>query len=115
MRSLVSTGVAVAVAGLALSLIPSPAYAANSGTDSVMCYKYGPSPYINFSWSTGWTSTKVYYNSHCTFSKKVAFKFYNDGSTPFYKCRTIPAMTKSYVKFDFRNEILDINTNTAAC
>ncbi|MGW3275329.1 hypothetical protein ACWDFH_28260 [Streptomyces kronopolitis] len=139
MRTLTSAGAALAAVGLSLGLCSAPASAApavpaasaasqhsasaplaakappKSGKDSVKCH--GSSGRVNFSWKTGWSSTTVYYNNHCLGGTRTtaAFKFYNDGSTPFYKCVTFQGDSQGKYKFARINEIMDVNTDTRKC
>ncbi|MFH9224545.1 hypothetical protein [Streptomyces lydicus] len=59
----------------------------------------------------------VYYNNHCLGGTRVtaAFKFYNDGSTPFYKCVTFQGDSQGKYKFAHINEIMDVNKDTKKC
>lgn len=139
MRALTSAGATLAVVGLSLGLSSAPASAApagpavsgasqsavsttpaakappKSGKDSVTCS--GSSGRVNFSWKTGWSSTTVYYNNHCLGGTRTtaAFKFYNDGSTPFYKCVTFQGDAQGTYKFAHINEIMDVSKDTKKC
>ncbi|MEV6563490.1 hypothetical protein [Streptomyces kronopolitis] len=139
MRTLTSAGAALAAVGLSLGLSSAPASAApaapavsgasqhsvpappaakappKSGKDSVKCS--GSSGKVNFSWKTGWSSTTVYYNNHCLGGTRTtaAFKFYNNGSAPFYKCVTFQGDAQGKYKFAHINEIMDVNTDTKKC
>ncbi|MFI0818684.1 hypothetical protein ACH4TX_22740 [Streptomyces sp. NPDC021098] len=131
MRTLITAGGMLAAAGLTLSLMSAPAIAASdtgtastsaaqgkppkAGKGSVKCNEN--SSRINFSWKTGYASTKVYYNNHCLggFKTKVAFKFWNDGSTPWYKCVSFEGMTKGTYKFAHINPIMGVSKDTKKC
>ncbi|MFI0780032.1 hypothetical protein [Streptomyces sp. NPDC021212] len=131
MRALISAGGMLAAAGLTFGLMTAPASAApttasasttpaakpppKAGKGSVKCNENNSR--VNFSWKTGYASTKVYYNNHCLggFKTKVAFKFWNDGSTPFYKCVSFEGMTKGTYKFAHINEIMGVSKDTKKC
>ncbi|KAK1181997.1 hypothetical protein B7755_029970 [Streptomyces sp. NBS 14/10] len=128
MRTLISAGATLAAAGLTFGLMSAPAFAApaptasaaqaappKSGKDSIKCNESNAR--VNFSWKTGWTTTTVYYNNHCLGGTRItaAFVFYNDGSTPMYKCVTFQGMTQGKYKFGHINEIIDINRDTKKC
>ncbi|POX42681.1 hypothetical protein C3486_03665 [Streptomyces sp. Ru73] len=139
MRTFVSAGAILAAVGLGLVLSSAPASATpaapavpgasqptaaaapeakappKSGKDSITCNESNAR--VNFSWKTGWSSTTVYYNNHCLGGTRVtaAFKFYNDGSTPFYKCVTFQGDTQGKYKFAHINEIMDVNKDTKKC
>ncbi|MDC7338137.1 hypothetical protein [Streptomyces lydicus] len=139
MRTLTSAGAVLAAVGLSLGLSSAPASAApaapavsgasqllaatapaakappKSGKDSIKCNESNGR--VNFSWKTGWSSTTVYYNNHCLGGTRVtaAFKFYNDGSTPFYKCVTFQGDSQGKYKFAHINEIMDVNKDTKKC
>lgn len=139
MRALTSAGATLAAVGLSLGLSSAPASAApaaptvsgasqpsvsttlaahappKSGRDSIKCNETNGR--VNFSWKTGWSSTTVYYNNHCLGGTRVtaAFKFYNNGSTPFYKCVTFQGDSQGKYKFAHINEIMDVNKDTRKC
>ncbi|MEU9125422.1 hypothetical protein AB0C96_37300 [Streptomyces sp. NPDC048506] len=142
MRALTSAGATLAAVGLSLGLSSAPASAApaapaasgayqspasttlaalaakappKSGKDSIKCNESNAR--VNFSWKNGWSSTTVYYNNHCLGGTRItaAFKFYNDGSTPFYKCVTFQGDSQGKYKFAHINEIMDINKDTKKC
>ncbi len=125
MRTLITAGGMLAAAGLTLGLMSAPAFAASdsaaqgkppkSGRDSIQCNENKSR--VNFSWKTGYSSTKIYYNNHCLGGTKIkaAFKSWNDGSTPFYKCVTFEGMTQGTYKFAHINEIMDVNKDTKKC
>jgi hypothetical protein len=131
MRTLITAGGMLAATGLTLGLMSAPAFAASdagvasasttqgpppkSGKDSIKCNENNSR--VNFSWKTGYQSTKIYYNNHCLGGTKIkaAFKFWNDGSTPFSKCVTFEGMTKGTYKFAHINEIMDVNKDTKKC
>ncbi|MFH8678928.1 hypothetical protein [Streptomyces lydicus] len=136
MRALTSAGAVLAAVGLGLGPASAPASATpsasgaaqlsapsapaakappKSGKDSIKCNESNGR--VNFSWKTGWSSTTVYYNNHCLGGTRVtaAFKFYNDGSTPFYKCVTFQGDSQGKYKFAHINEIMDVNKDTKKC
>lgn len=45
----------------------------------------------------------------------AAFKFYNNGSTPFHKCVTFQGDAQGKCKFAHINEIMDVNKDTKEC
>ncbi|WP_328384487.1 hypothetical protein OHS81_10290 [Streptomyces sp. NBC_00400] len=139
MRARTSAGAALAAIGLSLGLSTVPASAApaapavsgasrapaattpaakappKSGKDSIKCNESNAK--VNFSWKTGWSTTTVYYNDHCLGGTRTtaAFKFYNGGSTPFYKCVTFQGDAQGTYKFAHINEIMDVSKDTKKC
>src|SRR4051794_18549273 len=131
MRILVTAGGMLAATGLTLGLMSAPAFAAPSSSDAATLAAQGKPPKsgkdsikcnennsrVNFSWKTGYQTTKVYYNNHCLggTKTKAAFKFWNDGATPFYKCVTFEGMTTGTYKFGSIARIIDVNKDTKKC
>ncbi|WP_106516458.1 MULTISPECIES: hypothetical protein [Streptomyces] len=132
MRTLTMAGGMLAAAGLTFGLMSAPAFAApTTASDATAAALQGPPPKagkgsvkcnennsrVNFSWKTGYASTKVYYNNHCLggFKTKVAFKFWNDGATPWYKCVSFEGMSQGTYKFGHINEIMGVSKDTKKC